>query len=584
MSVVLHLSNLTFSRRSQPLFDNVNFTIRHGDRIGLVGHNGSGKSTLLSLIVGAEQPDQGEIWMPRGLRLGVVEQFVPQLLLGKTLEQAVLDVLPEEQRRTDLYRVHTLLESLSFRSEQWRLGLESLSGGEQNLALLGRALVGEPDLLLMDEPGNHMDVVALAHLQRFLSAQCPYPFLLISHDRELLESTCNRTVFLRDKTLYSFDLPYEKAKTALADHDAQAWHHRQAEAKEIKRLQASAKRLAEWGKVYDNEDLARKAKAMQKRIDRLQDEQTFASKGSGLDVQLASETLRARSMLVLENLQVFTPDRQRKLVEGRFLHIKPGDRVALLGKNGVGKSTTLNLVLDAFETLNDAIRFNPNVQLGFYDQELREFSQPVGRFDWLRSRVDGHNERITQVLLQSGVAYVDFNQPVSELSGGERARMMFMLFRLRQPNFLILDEPTNHIDLEGREQLEQQLITSGATLLITGHDRRFIERVANRWWWINNGVLEELHNPQRFYDTVCTKTSAPPVATPTGNSVALQGMPSRRSSAPAQSTDDRLLQRMDELETLLAQDKARKAKFQKPALQRQWQSELDRLWAKLSEL
>jgi ABC-type multidrug transport system ATPase subunit len=181
------------------------------------------------------------------------------------------------------------------------------------------------------------------------------------------------------------------------------------------------------------------------------------------------------------------------------------------------------------------------------------------------------------------VAYVDFNQPVNGLSGGERARMMFMLFRLCQPNFLILDEPTNHIDLEGREQLEQQLIASGATLLITGHDRRFIERVANRWWWIDNGVLEELHDPQMFYDSVFAKTSAALVTAPTDNRVASQGGPSQRS-APAQSTDDILLQRLDELETLLAQDKARKVKFQKPAIQRQWQAELDRLWAKLNEL
>src|SRR5262249_13673283 len=240
-------------------------------------------------------------------------------------------------------------------------------------------------------------------------------------------------------------------------------------------------------------------------------------------------------------------------VEGRFLHIRPGDRVALLGKNGVGKSTTLNLVLDAFETPHNAIRFHPNVQLGFYDQELRQFAQPVGRFDWLRSRVDGHNDRITQVLLQAGVAYADFTQPVNTLSGGERARMMFMLFRLRQPNLLILDEPTNLIDLEGREQLEEQLITSGATLLLTGHDRRFIERVANRWWWINNGVLEELPDPRRFYDTVGTEMSAPPATLPTGNRVAASSTLSRRS-APMPSADDRLLQRIDELETLLVQD------------------------------
>ena len=146
MRAVLHLAHLTFSRRSQRLFDHLNLTIRHGDRIGLGGHNGSGKSTLVAVMMGAEQPDQGEIWLPRGLRRGVVEQFVPPLVLGQTLEQAVLEVLPGEQRRTDLYRVHTLLERLRFRPEQWRLGLDALSGGEHNLALLARALVADPDL------------------------------------------------------------------------------------------------------------------------------------------------------------------------------------------------------------------------------------------------------------------------------------------------------------------------------------------------------------------------------------------------------------------------------------------------------
>jgi ATPase subunit of ABC transporter with duplicated ATPase domains len=581
MSVLLRLSNLTFARRSEPLFEKVNFTIRAGDRIGLVGHNGSGKSTLLSLVVGAEQPDAGEIWMPKGLRLGVVEQFVPPALRDKTLEQAVLEMLPESQHLTARYRVHSLLERLRFRPEHYQLTLRVLSGGEQNLVLLARALVAEPDLLLMDEPGNHMDIVALTHLQRYLSSECPVPFLMIAHDRELLQRACNRTVFLRDKTLYSFHLPYEQARATLAAHDAQAQQRQQAEVKTIKRLQASATRLAEWGKVYDNEKLARKAKSMQKRIARLQDTRTYVSQGSGLDVQLASTCMQANAMLILEQVDVWTPDRQRQLLTAAFLQIKPGDRVALLGKNGVGKSSTLNLVLQAVDTPNPAMRLHPRVQLGFYDQELRQFDRTEGRFDWLRKRVDGHNERITQVLLQAGVAYVDFNQPVNTLSGGERARMMFMLFRLRQPNFLILDEPTNHIDLEGREQLEEQLMASGATLLLTGHDRRFLERVATRWWWIHHGVLEELHDPQLFYDTLDDAGYA--VTGATGRQEASVGMASQVNT-PGVEHDDILLQRIEELESRLAQDKARKVKFQKPALQQQWQAELQQLWAQLEEL
>jgi ATPase subunit of ABC transporter with duplicated ATPase domains len=151
--------------------------------------------------------------------------------------------------------------------------------------------------------------------------------------------------------------------------------------------------------------------------------------------------------------------------------------------------------------------------------------------------------------------------------------MMFMLFRLRQPNFLILDEPTNHIDLDGREQLEQQLLESGATLLITSHDRRFIEQVAERWWWISKGILQELHDPGQFYTRVLADQ---PVA---GSGQQAQTVHTSRAGQP--HSEEQVLERIDELETLLAQDKARKPKFQKPALQQQWQSELNTLWAQL---
>lgn len=572
MSALLSILNVSFSRGSNSLLEQISLNIVTGDRIGLVGHNGSGKSTLLSLITGSDEPDDGEIRIPRGQRIALVEQFLPEDLRQQPLTQAVLSALPTEQHQDNIYRVDELLQQLGFSLRQTELPLQSLSGGQQNLALLARAILLEPELLLMDEPGNHMDVLAQAFLQRYLLSNYSIPFLMISHDRELLNNCCSRTVFLRDKALYAFDLPYDAAAEALALHDLQAAKARHAEEKEIKRLQKSAKRLALWGKTYDNEDLARKAKSMQKRVDRLQQEQTTVSKGSGLDLQLQTDSLRSKSLFTLENLEIYTPDRERKLLEIEFQHVRPGDRVALLGKNGVGKSTTIDRLISAIGTVDDHVRFNPNVKVGYYDQELQQFDTSRSRFDWLQDRCDQPDDRIKQVLLQNGIPYSEFDHSVNTLSGGESARLMFMVFQLNKPNFLVLDEPTNHIDIQGREQLEQQLISADATLLITSHDRRFIEGVANRWWWINDGQLIELSGLDEFYSVIeqdtslqFTSNSEKPVLTDTINSQDLD--------------EDGKIARIEELETLLKNDRARKAKFQKPKRQHEWEQELKRLWA-----
>lgn len=553
------------------MFENISFSINVGDRVGFVGHNGSGKSSLLSLLTGSEQPDDGEIRMPRGQRVALVEQFVPLELTQLTLTEVVLEIMPEEQRQENRYKADELLEQLGFSADQTILPLHSLSGGQQNIALLARAILLQPELLLMDEPGNHMDVIALENLQNFLLSDQSISFLMISHDRELLNNCCNHTLFLRDQTLYSFDLPFDSAAEALAAHDVQSAKARHAEEKEIQRLQASAKRLALWGKTYDNEGLARKAKSMQKRVERLKEEQTTVSQGSDLELVLQTDSLRAKSLLTIDNLLIVTPDGEHKLLEIDFQHIRPGDRIALLGRNGVGKSTTINRLVNAIGNDDDQVRFNPNVNLGYYDQELNQFHSTRGRMDWLSDRSEMTDERIRQVLLQNGIQFPDFNRTVDRLSGGECARLMFMLFQLNKPNFLVLDEPTNHIDIQGREQLEQQLIESEATLLITSHDRRFIERVANRWWWINDEKLIELSGLEEFYEVV--KQNAEPEKT----SIKSAGEIQMTVETGVMNVDEKLA-RIDELETLLSEDKARKAKFQKPKRQLAWEKELASLW------
>lgn len=571
MTTLLNVLDVSFSRGSLPLFENISFSINVGDRVGFVGHNGSGKSSLLSLLTGSEAADEGEIRMPRGQKVALVEQFVPLELSQLTLTDAALEIIPEDQRQESRYKADELLEQLGFTAEQMVLPLHSLSGGQQNIALLARAILLEPELLLMDEPGNHMDVIALEYLQRFLLSAQSISFLMISHDRELLSNCCTRTLFLRDHTLYSFDLPFDAAAEALAAHDVQAAKARHAEEKEIKRLQASAKRLALWGKTYDNEGFARKAKSMQKRVDRLKEEQTSVSQGSSLDLHVQTDSLRAKSLLTVDKLSIVTPDGKYKLLEIDFQHIRPGDRIALLGRNGVGKSTTINRLVSAIGQIDDQVRFNPNVNLGYYDQELQQFNSTRGRIDWLRDRTDMTEERIKQVLLQNGIPFPDFDQAVNKLSGGECARLMFMLFQLNKPNFLILDEPTNHIDIQGREQLEQQLIESEATLLITSHDRRFIEQVANRWWWINDEQLIELNGLEEFYEVV--KQDAESEKTHLGSAGEIQIKTER-----GVMTEDEKMTRIDELETLLREDKARKAKFQKRQRQLEWESELASLW------
>ncbi|ETW94014.1 MAG: hypothetical protein ETSY1_36725 [Candidatus Entotheonella factor] len=578
MSVLLQCIDLSYSRPHKSLFQQINLSIHDGDRMGLVGHNGSGKSTLLHLLAGIETPDAGEIRTVRQLRIALVEQFVPDVLSPLSLLDAAWMGFSEEQRWSESYQAEAILQQLGFTTSQLTTPVHGLSGGEQNLLLIARALLQNPQLLLMDEPGNHLDIQAMSQLQSFL-AQTQVPWLMVSHDRALLNAVCSRTLFLRDESLYAFDLSYDQAKVELQHQDEAAERTRTSEEREIDRLKASAKRLATWGRVYDNEDLARKAKSMEKRVDKLETDRTFVTRGSGLRLSLASRALAAKQVLYVTRLPVCAVPEQ-PLYHIDELIIRPGERIALLGANGVGKSTTLNLLRQHYaQGLPDPqrLRFNPNVTLGFYDQQLEMLQTPISRFDWLRQQTHNSEDDLKRVLIQSGVPFADFQQPVDQLSGGEKARMMFMRFRLSQPNFLILDEPTNHIDLEGKEELEEELISSAATLVITSHDREFINRIATRWLWIHQGQLLELTSPTPFYQSLMQSRAG---STPEAKSVRSTSASSLTAVEPHMDPDV-MLARIDQLESLLKADVARKPKFQKPAKQQQWRAEIDRLWQQL---
>ncbi len=569
MATLLQLLKVSHGVGDALLFDGIDLTIAVGDRLGLVGHNGSGKTTLLDLMHGDRVPDAGEITRSRGARVGRVEQFLADDVAGMSVCDAVARGV--DGTSVPRWRAEALLTDIGFDASHFDTPAAALSGGEQNRLMFARAVVGEPDLLLLDEPTNHLDLATLRVFERFLLSFTG-AFVLVSHDRTFLDAVTRSTAILRDARLYRFDAPYSRAMDELTDQDEAAQRARRAEEQKIDSLKASAKRLATWGKVYDNESLAKRAKSMEKRVQRLESERTFVSEGSALDLQMELTATRSKEVIRLEDLTV-TPGGLpgKPLFAVEHLLIRPGERVALLGANGAGKSSLIRMITRACRGESIAgIRVSEQTRLGYYDQELDEADSSASMAEFLVERAPVGDAIVRSRLIAAGFPYRDHGKSLRVLSGGERARVLFVLLSLNRPNFLVLDEPTNHIDMQGRIDLEQQLVTSNATVLITSHDRRFLDVTAQRFLLVERGALHEVGDPSPFYEA--------PFATPHAGD-AKRRAPGKQDPQTPNAED--VLTRIVELEELLAADQSRKPKFQKRKLQAQWRAELARLYERL---
>lgn len=575
MSTLLTCSSLSHTVANQKLFNDIHLSIHDQDRIALVGHNGSGKSSLIALLNQQAEPDEGRIALKRGLRFETVEQFLPVDLEDCTLFEAVQQKIEGNPNMHD-YQATLLLQELGFQESEFDFKVKHLSGGQKNRLMFARAVISEPELVFLDEPTNHLDLDTILFFENYFKTSLKCAFLLISHDRHFLDAVTTRTLFLRDQRLYAYNLSYTPAKKELEAHDAAALEARRQEEKKIESLRASAKRLATWGKVYDNEDLARKAKSMEKRIERMEQDKTFVSKGSGLQLDLNFTESKSKQMLAVHQ-QTIAFNRGRPNAKELFtidsLVLNPGDRIALLGSNGCGKTTFIRTVMDMFAL--DAVNrigfsFSPQAKVGYYDQELEQLDSSKTMIEMVRDRCEGHDADLRRQLIHAGFPYGDHQKEVRVLSGGEKARVLFLILKINSPNFLILDEPTNHIDIQGKEELEEQLMASQATVLITSHDRRFVETITNRFLWVHEGQLEEIHDPQIFYQ-----------ATASQNDEQTASMTSSAGESPALNDSEILMEKIIVLEEKLEADLQRKPKHQKPKLQEQWRQELEQYYAQL---
>lgn len=570
MTTLISTQALQLDTHDGFLFNELAFTLRQGDRIGLIGHNGCGKSTLLGLLSGTREATAGTIHYSRACRLQHVEQHLPPELAKLSLYDALLaPVLDQPELH---WRVDSLLAELGFEHETAQVPVHSLSGGQHTRLLLGRALLQEPNVLLLDEPSNHLDLPSLLWLEQFL-LRWRGAFILVSHDQRLLDNVATRSWILRDSRLYDFDLPCGPALAALAEADVAAAARHAAEQKEIDRLAVSSTRLALWGKIYDNVGMARKAKSMQRRIDKLQDEQSFVSDGAPWRLSLRGKALAADQLLALDGLDVRAVPASPVLFQAGQLWLKPGDRVALLGANGSGKSSLLRLCWQAIQAQEERsdLRYHKAANIGYYDQSLRQLADTADLSDALYPFAVQNEAARSQVarkqaLIAAGFPYARHGQTVATLSGGERARLLFLGLSLASYHLLLLDEPSNHLDMQGKAELGQALRGFAGGCLLVSHDRDLIETACNRFWVVADGRLEEWPDAASAYARLSVEDgqALTPVARVEHASVVLTDI-------------DLQLERLCELEQLLAEDLARKPRHQKPASQQAWQAELEQL-------
>lgn len=502
-SAVLGIENGAFHYGATPAFEGV--TLQLDDtRTALVGDNGAGKSTLLKCLTGKLELTSGQIVRSRGLKLGYVPQETPPGLDALTVREVLERSLAVQDGSED-WKIDVLLDEYAIAPEVAAQTFGTLSGGWQRLFLIAGAIrLAEPDLLILDEPTNYLDLANINTLERWLALDSRLPILAVSHDREFLMRNTARTVFLRRDGAHAFHAPFEQARQELLQRDAADAARRRLEDKEIARLHKVAARYKAWGVFNDKFD--RRRKATEKRIDRLEADKTEAYAARERRLELHDGDMDARVALRLRDLVVTTPDRDRTLFRIDTLTVAVGDRIAILGANGAGKSMLLNAVAAAYDPRAEhydgtaPIRFNPAVRLVHFDQRMQDLPLKQSLIAYLTA-TDGVTEKsATALLAKAGFAHARLTQPIARLSHGERARLIFLKLKLMQPNFYLLDEPTNHLDIEGQEALEDQLEQSDVTCLLVSHDRYFTRTAATRFLEVRKGKLVEIDSAEDFFE------------------------------------------------------------------------------------
>ena len=472
---------------TKTVFEDVSLGLDEGDRIGVVGKNGDGKSTLLSLLAGVIEPDEGRVIRTRGVRVGVLGQ-ADALSDDDTVEHAVVGDAPEYEWAGDA-RVRDIISGLAA-DIPWQGRIGDLSGGQRRRVDLARLLIGDWDVLMLDEPTNHLDMRAITWLAHHLKARWKHgtgALLVVTHDRWFLDEVCLSMWEVHDRTIDPFEGGFSAYIQQRVERD------RQAQVAEQRRQNQLRRELA-W--------LARGAQARSTkpkfRID--------AARELIADVPPLRNTLELKRMAVarLGKQVVDLTDVSVRLGGKTVLDdvswiIGPGDRFGIVGENGAGKTTLLRVIEGALAPSAGRVKIGKTVKFAVLSQHLDNLvklgsdrvREVIGRYS-RRVMLDGKEATPAQLLERLGFTRDDLNEPVCDLSGGQKRRLALMLILLDEPNVLILDEPGNDLDTDMLAQVEDLLDGWPGTLLLVTHDRYLMERVTDNQYALINGKIRHL--------------------------------------------------------------------------------------------
>lgn len=523
------------------ILENCSVEIQKGKRIGMVGPNGAGKSTLFRMIAGREEPDGGAIWRHPGLSIGYLRQEpdfnVESTLLDIALEasEKLKDInhrLHEVEHRLsdpEVYgdparlertlhrqelilkeyedaggpayrnRVEGTLRAFGFRDEQFDQPIGVLSGGQKKLLGLTQLLVARPDLLLLDEPDNHLDIRGKRELEKLIN-DYPGTVVIISHDRYLLDVVAEQIVEVRDGQAVLWHgnySEYQFEKNVATNSQQQAFDVQQ---REIRRMEAAMRRLIAWSSGGQNEKMIKRARNMEKRIDRIERVDPPKQQRT-MGLTLIGSRGSDKALEVKGLWKVFdTPEGEEKeIITDAQMTIWSREIVGLVGPNGAGKSVLFKMILGEYEPTAGEIRIGPSTKIVYYSQEHQTLDYSSTVVEEIRKLRPMYEAQAYDFLGRFMFGKNEAQKPVKALSGGEKSRLQFAKLMLTSANFLLLDEPTNNLDIPSVEVLEEVLEKYEGTVFIISHDRYFLDSVATRIVELKDGELISYPGNWQYY-------------------------------------------------------------------------------------
>jgi ATP-binding cassette subfamily F protein 3 len=538
---MLNILNMTYLQGGVPLFSGANLQAFANQRIGLVGKNGCGKSTLFRLIRGELHPESGEISLQSGKTLAYVEQEIANSSLSamefvldgdealrrleKILAQETHDALWFEAQQhfeaIDGYgaraRAAQLLNGLGFDTESLVREVDSFSGGWRMRLNLARALMHRADLLLLDEPTNHLDLEAILWLEQYL-ARYPGSILLVSHDREFLNSTVNRIAHAHDGVIDSYAGDYDDFERARAEKLAQQNQAFQTQQAKIAHLEDFVRRFRAQ---------ATKAKQAQSRVKALERLTRIAAvhvTDGHFELEIEAPLRSPDLLMRLTDVGFSYGDKQ--LFKNMNMVLRAGARIALLGPNGAGKSTLIKLLVGELHPTSGQLDITPDIRIGYFAQhQLENLDSNATPLEHLERIAPKETALALRTFLgRFGLAGNSEDRPVASFSGGEKSRLALALLAWQKPHLLLLDEPTNHLDLDMRDALTLALEEYTGAVVIVSHDRSLIRAVADELWLVADGEAKlfdgdledykrwiESRRPRETVQVKPEKTIKPPV-------------------------------------------------------------------------